>query len=349
MSLVLTTMTEAAVRAKAMFEQFEGRFSNYGGLKPYLDGANALLPKDTVERIKNAQNARDVVFPILTKQTIPVITARSCAITGNSANSAKPVITKITRGFEITIYPKVNENNYISEVDEFANQLANGIRSVSGPLDTFAIAQLEANKSTGLATVALPGVAVVGNAYQIAAAQRERLYFYIRAMMEKNDINAGVLSNIATTESLDLILQYESKGLANDQNLRGVLEGNLPSAIGNFRHYRSNRMSNGTGVAETHYIVPFGALGVFMWNDSDAIAKRKGPNGAEAYTFSEDIIGVRWDVYAEPICSDLSATYGAAYARTLGTRYQFAADFGFFNAYSSDTTKPIVKIEVMSA
>jgi hypothetical protein len=348
MALTATTMAEAAVRAKDQFTLFEGRFSNYGAFKAFLDGGNALLPFDTVRQIKNQQNERSVVFPILTKQTLTVLTARACAITGTPGTSAKPTITKITRGFEILIYPKINENNYISEQDEFANQLANGLRSVSANLDTYAAGQLESNKSTALATTNLPGVSIVGNAYQITLAQRARLYFYIRTLMEKNDINAGVLNNIATTEALDLILDYESKGANNDQNLKAILEGDTPSTLSNLRHYRSNRITNGAGVSETHYIAPFGALGVFQWNDSDAINKRTGPNGAQAYLMAENIMGVTWDVYAEPVCTDLSATYGTSFARTLGMRYQFAADFGFFQAYSSDTSKPVVKIEVMT-
>lgn len=348
MALTLTTMAEAAIRAKDQFLLFEGRFSNYGAFKAFLDGANALLPADTVRAIKNKTNERSVVFPILTKQALTVLTARACAITGVAAISAKPVIPKITRGFEILIYPKINENNYISEQDEFANQLANGVRSVSANLDTYAAGQLEAGKSTGLATTNLVGVSIVGNAYQITLAKRDRLYFYLRTLMEKNDINAGVLQNIASTEALDLILDYESHGKYNDVDMNAILAGDTPSAKGNFRHYRSNRITNGAGVSETHYVAPFGALGVFQWNDSDAIAKRTGPNGAKAYLMSEDMMGVTWDVYEEPVCTDLSATFGTSFARTLGTRYQFAADFGFFQAYSSDTSKPVVKVEVMT-
>lgn len=348
MALTLTQMVEAAIKAGRLYTQFEGRFSSYGALKPWLDGASALLPEGALERIKNQSNARDVVIPILTKQALSVITARSCTIAGTVGTSAKPVITKITRGFEILQYPKINENNYVPEEDEFANQLQNGLRSVLAGLDTYSAGLLEAGKSTGLVASNLPGVAIVGNAYQITLAQRERLYFYIRTLMERNDITAGVLSNIMSTEGLDLLLQYESMGANNHQNLDAVLSGDLPSAKSNFRNYRSNRITNGVGVSETHYIAPFGSLGLFMWNDSDALNKRVGPNGAKSYTMTDPIMDIRWDVYEEPVCTDLSATYGTAFTRTLGTRYQFAADFGFFSAYSSDTTKPIVKIEVLT-
>lgn len=348
MALTSTQLVEAAVKAGKLYSDFEGRISNAGALKAFLDSANAMLPTKAIENIKNQSNARSVVIPMLQKADITTLSARSCSITGVQPNSAKVTLTKITKGFEILHYPKIYENNYISEEDAVANGMRNGLRKVSNELDTYAAGVLESNKNTGLVSTNLPGVAISGNAYQVDSAKRDRLYFILRILMERNDIDANVLDNIMSTEGLDLLLQYESMGNANQQNLAAVLEGDLPSAKSNFRNYRSNRITNGTGVSETHYIVPFGMLGLFTFNDSDAIAKREGPNGAKSYLMTDPILNVRWDVYEEPVCSDLSATYGSGFERTLGTRYQFAADFGFFTAYSSDTTKPIVKVEVLA-
>lgn len=347
MALDLTAMAEAAIRAEGYYQQFENRFSNYGAFKAYLDGGSALLPADTIERLKSAQNMRSVVFPVLSKAALTVLTARACAITGVEPTSAKPSLSKITRGFEIKVYPKVSDNNYISEIDTFAQGLMNGIRSVLANLDTYAAAQLESNKSTGLATTNLTGVAIVANAYQIALAQKNQLYMYLPTLAEKNDIATGSLYNVMTTEGRALMLDYESKSIGNDQNLKGILDGDLPSASG-YRHYRSNRMSNGGGVSETHFIAPFGSLGVFSWIDSDARNKREGPNGKKAYPFADRIMGLEWDIVEEPVCDDLSATYGAGYERTFGTKYQISADFGFMTAFSSDTTKAIHKVEVLT-
>lgn len=347
MALDLTAMAEAAIRAKGMYEKFENRFSSYGAWKAYMDGASVLLPKDQVEGIKNQSNFRTVSFPVLNKQTLSVITERSCAITGTEAVSAKPTISKITRGFEIKIYPKVNDNNYISEIDAFANQFMNGIRSVLANVDSYAATQLEAGKNGALEAVNLAGLSVVSNAYQIANAQKDKLYYYIPTIMEKNDINGSVLQNVAVTEARALMLEYETKGAGQDTNMRGVLDGDLPSASG-YRHYRSKRVTNGVGVDETHYITPFGSIGVFNWVDSDARHKRQAPNGGKLYTLADAIMGLDWDVFEEPICDDISATYGAGYERTVGTRYQFATDLGFFQAHSSDSTTPVVKVELMA-
>lgn len=348
MALDLTAMAEAAIRSRQYFQQYENRFSNYGAFQAYKAGADLLLPKDTIERIKSAQNARTVAFPVLTKASLTVLTARACAITGVEPTSAKPLLTKITRGFEIRVYPKVCDNNYISEVDEFAQGMMNGIRSLLVNLDTYAGAQLEANKNTALATTNLIGVAIVANAYQIDLLLREKLYFYIPTLMERNDVNGARLYNVMTTEGRALMLEYESKASGNDQNLRAVLDGELPSSTG-YQHFRSNRLTNGAGISETHYVAPIGSLGVFNWIDSDARNRRTGPNGAKSYPFVDGIMQNEWDVVEEPICDDLTATYGAGYERTFGVKYQFAADFAFMNAFSSDSTKPIHKIEVKSA
>lgn len=345
-ALAATAMAEAAIRAKRYFETYENRLSSYGALKAYLDNAPGLVPEGAIQRIKNSSNARSVVFPVMNKATLTVITVRSCTIAGVEPISAKPTISFITRGFEIKIYPKVAENNYISEEDQFMQGLLNGWRSVLTNLDTFSAARLDSQKSTSLATTNLDGVNIVGNAYQIDPDQRDDLYFYLPTLLERNDLNSGGLNNIATTEAQKLMLKYESFGENNSQNLRAVLEGRLPYSSG-FRHYFSNRVTNGAGVAETHFVAPFGAIGVFAVNDSDARARRTGPNGKVKYLMDDDVMGITWDVQEEPICDDLTATYGAGYEATFGTKYQIAADFGFLEAYSSDTSKAIVKVELL--
>lgn len=348
MALTTTQMAEAAIRARGYYGDFEGRMPEFGAFQAFLTNAMALLPKDTIERLKSAQNARSAVFPILTKQLLTVITARACAITGSNPASVKPSITSVTRGFEVKVYPKVSDNNYISEQDQFANGLSNGIRSVGLNLDTYAAAQLEANKSTGLATVGLDGLTIASNAYRLALANRNDLYMYVPTIMARNDLGGATLNNIASTEALALINKYESFATANNQDLLKVLRGDVTGASG-MRHYLSNRITNGTGVSETHYLAPFGSIGVFVWNDSDAINRRTAPNGGRLYTMADPILGITWDVLEVPVCEDLSATYGAGYERTMGTAYQFAADFGFMKAYSSDGTSPIMKLEVLTA
>jgi hypothetical protein len=345
--LSATARTEAIIRAGRQFTAFEGRFSVYGAFKAYLDMARLLLPKEEVESNKSNANAVPLYFPVLTKQTLTVITARACAITGSNPVSAKPTISKITRGFEISVYPKVSDNNLISLEQQYANGVMNGMRSVLVNLDTYAAAQLETNKSAVNATVGLPGLTASAGGYTLTYDKRNRLYYYVPSIAARNDLN-GVLLNIASTESRELMLEYEAMGKYNNEDMRGVLEGDLPSATG-MRHYTSNRIENDTdpAVAETHYLVQNGSIGVFTANDSDAVNRRTSDN-LKSYLQTDPIMGIRWDVQESDVCEDLTGTYGAGFERTYGTKYQFAADFFFVHAYSSDTSKPIVKLELLA-
>lgn len=347
MALTATQTVEALVRAGTLFQQFEGRFSSYGAFKAFRDMAGLLLPEEEVTRIKSQQNAVPMYFPVINKATVPVITARSCNITGNDPTSAKVSITSIVRGFEFTVIPKVSDNNQVSETEQYATGLYNGLRSVMPGLDTYAANLLEANKSTVLAApTGLAGVAVVANAYQVDNAQRGQLYYKIPSIMALNDIN-GVILNIANTTSRELMLEYEAKGTYNEENKRAVLEGDLPSAS-NLRHYTSNRIVPGAGILETHYLVANGSIGVFVWNDSDSVNQRND-NLHKRYTQKDPVFGIRWDVRETTDCVDLSATLGAEFTAVVVTKYQFAANFGFLNAYSSDGSKPIYKLELKAA
>lgn len=348
MSLELTKQAEAAIRSRGYFGQYEQRFSNYGAFQSYLAGGNALLPKDTLEALKTNQNVRSLVFPVLQKALLSVITAKACTYSGSETSSAKPTFSAITRGFAIKVYDKVAKNNYFSLADQYANGMANGIRSVLANLDTYAAAQLEANKNTDLQSTTLAGVNIVANAYQIDAAQRLKLYHYLPTLMEKNDVD-GLLYNIMTTEGRALMLEYESKANGQDTNLKGILDGSLPSSTG-YQHYRSNRISNGSGVDETHYVAPIGSLGLFSFYDSDADAGIvNGVGGKKMYPMTDGILGNKWGVVETPVCDDLSGTYGSGYEACNGTQFAFIADFSFMNAYSSDNSKPIHKVELLQS
>lgn len=348
MALEATAQVEAQIMAQRFYGNFENRFSSFGAIKAYFDNAADLIPVDQLRRIKNAGNARDIAFPVLTKQNITVITQRSCAVTGIEPVSAKPTFTTITRGFEFKLYPIVFDNNEFAIQQGYAQMVANGLRSVMANLDTYAANQLEAGKSTSLATVDLPGVSIVSNAYQIAFENADEMYEIIPTILEKNDIRQFKTNNIANTEARKRMLDYEKYHEGNEVDRAAVLRGDLPSAAG-LRHYTSNRIVAGTGVQELHFLVPFGGIGVFTYNHSDAVNNRKGPSGMQTYLQTDQIFGITWDVREVPVCDDISATYGTdgGFEAAIGTKYQFAANFVFMSAYSSDTSRANLKLEVM--
>jgi hypothetical protein len=349
MALEATAMLEAQVMAQRFYGAFEQRFSGYGAIQAFFDNAAALLPVEQLQRMKNARNAQDIAFPILQKGTLPIITAHSCNILGTGPTSVRPTITDIVRGFEVKLYDMVHDNNMISEQEAFAQQMANGLRTVMTALDTFGANRLETGKSTSLATVDLPGITIAANAYQIDFANADDLYFILPTILRKNDMNWWQHNNITNTESMKRMLHYEALADNNAENQRAVLEGRLPSSTGPFRHFVSNRIVPGVGVQELHYLVPFGGIGVFTYNHNDAVANRTGPNGQRFYTQTDNIFGIRWNVREERVCEDISATYGPEFTAVYGTKWQFTANFVFIDAYSSDNTRANIKVEVMKA
>lgn len=349
MPLQATQLVTASLLARRQYQDFEMRLSTYGALKAFMDNGAALLPEQDIERFKTRRNNTALAFPVLQKQNLTVITAKSCNFTSVEANSAKPLFTSVTRGFAIKVYDIVADNNDIPLEAQFANGLTNGLRSIAANLDSFANTRLDAVKSTALAApTGITGASITANAYRIALAQRDKTYVYIPTLMELNDVNTGDINNIMSSIGRVLMLEYETKGQNNSDNLRGALEGSLPSASG-FRHYTSNRVTNGVGVSETHYLAPFGTIGLFTFVDSQAAKGSDGGVGnKKKYTLDDPIFGITWGVTERPVCDDLSATYGAGYEECDGVEYRFMADFSFMTAYSSDGTAPVHKLEVMT-
>jgi hypothetical protein len=341
-----TALLEAVVMAGQRYGAFENRLSSYGAFKAYRDNAAALLPVDKLRGIRNQSNARDIVFPVLTKQTIPIITARSCTVTGLEPISAKPTITQITRGFEIKLFPIVFDNNEFAMQQGWANMFLNGMRAFLASVDTYAIGLLEAGKSPVLATVDLPGVTIASSAYVITLAAAADAYEIINVILEKNELGSDNYNNVANTEAIKRMIDYEKYHAGNEVDKAAVLAGNL-QFTSPFRHYVTVRLVPGAGMQEVHYFVPFGGIGVFEFIHSDATNRRKGPN-MEMYPLVDDIVGLQWDVREVPICEDITATYGneVGYESAIGVKYQIATNLVFFEAYSSDTSRANIKINI---
>lgn len=345
--MTATARVEAQILARGMYGGFENRFSIYGGIKAFFDNANALFPGRPIEGVRNNQNARALTFPLFTKETIALITARSCTIAGLEPTSAKPTFTIITRGFEFRLYPKVFDNNDLTLAGGFAQKMTDGLRAAMASLDTYSVGLLESGKSTDLAAVKLRGLSIASNTYQIDLDHNDRAYYYLPTILAKNDMSSFNFNNIANTEAMELMLEYEAMGQANQEDKAAVLRGDLPSARG-FRNYTSNRIVPPDGVLETHYLTPFGSIGVFVYNDSDAINNRKGPL-MESYIDTDGVFGIPWDVTEAPVCDDLSATYGPTFTKVYGTKYSYTADFAFLQSYSSDNSRANLKVQFMEA
>jgi hypothetical protein len=335
MTLTATALQDAVVQASKMFGSYEGRMSEYGALQAFIDNSAQLFPPSVLENARNSP-VQPVKIPMLNRGSAPEITSRTCTITGQTSTSAFVTLSWGTTGFEIKITPALNAGNYINEVDEFAMQLANGLRTVLAKLDTASYNALENNKSTGILEANLPNVTLGAGHYSISDAVK--IYQSIPSIMSINDIS-GELVNIASPQARASLLGMMSFGANNQQNQAGLL-GMLPGAMG-YSNYFSNRVLNAANQAETHYFVPKGNFGIITWNGFEA-KKNVTTYDKKFYTMQDPILGLTWDVMETTVCSTVEG-----YQRVVSTSYQFNIDYAFLTAYTSVAANtPVVKVQV---
>lgn len=341
MALTATALQDAVVLAQDLFGNFENRMSEYGALQAFIDNAPLLFPGNILSNAKNSP-VQPVKIPMLQRGTATEITSRTCTITGQTDTSEFVTLTWGTTGFEIKVTPAINAGNYIGEMESYAMQLANGLRTVLAVLDTASYNALESNKATGLVDTKLPNITNGAGFYQVSDVVK--MYQSIPAIMSINDIS-GELLNISSQQSKAALLGMMTFGQNNQQNQAGLL-GALPGAMG-YQNYFSNRVLNGDGIMATHYLVPRGNIGMFTWNGYEAKNNTQTSDGKRFFTMQDPVFGLTWDVMETSVC----ATDGT-YQRAVSYSQQWNIDYAFLTAYTSQDTDaaatktPIVKIQV---
>lgn len=339
MALTATALQDAVVQASQMFGNFENRMSEYGALRAFIDNSAQLFPAGMLENARQSP-VQPVKIPMLKRGTAPEVNSRSCTIEGQESESEFQTLTWGTTGFEIKIVKAKNAGNYITAEQDFAQQMAAGMRTVLAKLDTASYNALEANKATGLIDPNLPDIIVGAGAYSISDAVK--LYQAIPTIMSVNDI-LGELLNICSPQARFSLLGMMTYGQQNQQNQAGLL-GMLPGALG-YQNYFSSRVLNAAGVRESHYLVPAGNIGMFTWNGYEAKNNVQTSTGKKFYTIADPVLGLTWDVME---ISDCATDVG--YQRVVYDSYQFNIDYAFLTAYTSEdanaaaTKTPIIKV-----
>lgn len=332
MALTPTQLQDAIIMVQdGKFGSFENRLSEYGALRAFKDNAPRLLSENTVETMKKSVRRTQKV-PVLNKYNATVLDAPSCNVTGATQTSAFKSLVWAFVGFETKVTPSDYEDNYISETEGFAQQLAMGWKAVFGSLDTSAVSTLEANKSAALVESAGQNIETEAGNYAYAG-EIEEMFINIPGLMMINDLN-GPYNDIANSEAQATLKKIEAFGANNYFNAAGV------SQMGDYRHFLTNRISP-LPDREAHYICPDGSIGIYNWVDSDSRAKRVAGNKSWD-TFRDPMFGFDWSIYSIEDCVDASATNGNA--RVYSQKAQIGAWFAFVTEYSSDTTSPIIKI-----
>lgn len=339
MTLIPSELVKAVVKVPLSqeFQKFEGRLSHYGALNAFIENTNMLVPKASLEQARSAAR-RPVEIPVLNAYDATLLTARACTDTPDAVTSAMVPLSWTTTGFVIQEFPEeVYTGNYFSKQEHFDHQLKMGLKAAFADLDSAAVAFLEAEKS---ATNASPKFgALVADAKQVDFEKRSDFYKSIPSVMVRNDLPDMNVLDITTPEAQIEYLYTAAQGSANGVNTAYQVAPVIP--------YRSNRVLNGAGVDETHYLTPQGSVGMLTWNSVAARTGARVHENDRFFTMQDPLYNITWDVKLTANCTDVSGTYGGV---TAGVQkiYAFTVDYSFMRPYSSDANyTPIFKYEIL--
>lgn len=340
MTLIPSELVKAVrkVPLSMEFQKFEGRLSHYGALNAFIENTGMLVPKASLEEARSAAR-RPVEIPVLNAYDATLLTERACSDTPDSVTSAMVPLSWTTTGFVIEEFPdEVYAGNYFTKQEHFDHQLKQGLRAAFADLDSAAVAYLEAEKS---ATNASPLFgALVADAKQVEYEERSNFYKSIQSIMVRNDLPDMNVLDVTTPEAQIEYLFTGAQGSQNGTNTAYQVAPVIP--------YRSNRVLNGAGVFETHYLTPQGSIGMLTWN---SVAARNGSRIHENdrfFTMPDPLYNITWDVKLSTNCVDVSGTYAGV---TAGVQkiYAFTVDYAFMRPYSSDANyTPIFKYEILA-
>lgn len=340
MSLVPTKLQKAILRLpkSAEFNQFEGRLSTYDFVREFIANTNLLVPASTLTR-QRASASRPVEIAVMNKYDATLITARACENDSDDVTTALVPLTWATTGFVIKEFSGgVYADNYFNMEDHYAWQLQMGLKAALEKIEQDTDTFLEANKS---ATNASPLFGpLVGDAKQVPWDQRRKFYQGIPSVLRRNDLGSSQVLDFTNPEAQIEYAYMDAQGRQNGVNWAYAVQGVKP--------IRSNFITLGEDVAETHYIAPQGSVGMLTWNSWSERNNDTRIPGVDYFTTVKDpIFGITWGLRVTKDCEDESETYAGVTAG-ITTKYVFTLDYAFLRPYSSDTDEtPILKYEVL--
>lgn len=351
MSLVNTLMQPLREMYSGRFDKNESRPSRYGafdfmaqdGRKP-----NSIFSQDLRDKIRMSFD-RTVQVPVIDAEDVTISNVRSCTIADDESTSQLVNLTFITYAFGFTMYPSQYTNNEIGYQADFNRKLNNRLIRFAATLDSQSIATLEANRNQFWDDIdQYPNL---GNALRVTQAQRNDYYNQLQAIKETMDFYDAPYI-VASTSSSPLVRRLDNQGSSNATNESFQLTP--------YTWLFTNRIPNGTGVAETHYTVSEG---------STAIETRIDPD-SEAGNMVGDYL--QWSAVNVPLpnssetlrmgslfredCADASGlqspnTGVAGKTATLRQSFSWSVDMTFATAYNSSAATryaPILKTEILT-
>ncbi|GAB3948364.1 hypothetical protein GCM10028805_22570 [Spirosoma harenae] len=337
--LSATVFNSAVLKAKDRLMAFEKRRPDLGVLEAFDKYKNGII--NPTEHARLRASARRPIETVVRKKSTPtVLSTRTISATPNGSQTAKVTLSYNTYGGAVGVTEAINADNYLDATDDLAGQIEDLIRAICLQLETDGTSFLEAAKYTSLPTSSLFG-APVSNAYETTTKD---VFMQLPAALRKLGMT-GPFHMISNVEALATITEKQTFGAYNQQNLEKLLAG--------YEFAFSPSISANSGSFSKNYVIPTNSLSMVQWTEFDC---RKGIGSYDAgkkyytmpFTFtslSGYTFTIEFGVVYVGATVDKSAVIPGLERSWTEAWYPFV-DIAFAKAYSSDTSSPIVKVNV---
>lgn len=344
MAFDATTLLEARIAiqtaaAEGMGKQ-ELRMPRFGTLQAHMDSSPLLMPGFDANAVKKSIQ-QPVTVQVFKKQPLGTGTTRKCAGSGTGATAAKP-ITFQTIVEEFAVSELEMQNNGLSEQDLFNRLLVRAMISGYTRLEVLGVAHLEAIKSPVNNGAYYP--TTLGNAKRVNYADRLNLWAGVEAEMNDNDF-PGLVNFVGDSNTRALSAYVGAQGAGNGVNL--AYQEDV------FKGYYSRFIQRGTGVFATEYFFEPGTIGFYPWTRPDFLSNKD--IGTDIWTtFTDPVLGMRWELKVRKGCVNTGILGLDGVTPVAGTEagfvesYVLSTSYSFTEAYSSDSSTGVFKVEVLT-
>jgi hypothetical protein len=240
-------------------------------------------------------------------------------------------------------------NNSVDYEADFKKKLTKALQKFAKSLDTLLVGVLETNKNQYFPAEITKYYAETGDALRVPLADKELFYNRAASIMETMDFSdrVDVLTN---PFGMSDIRHYLNQGAANDEN--------LAYQFGGYSFFSSNRVTDGSGVQSTHYLVAPDTVAMETRIDRDARMGHSAMGGGKKWdSVVVPLLNMEMGLYYTEDCTDATAgDYQDAgisdMQRTKIESFEWSVDLTTAVAINPTPTtdySPIVKAEFLAA
>lgn len=318
---------------KKSLDRDEWRYTKYGLLqsaKEMSESENSILTPELKEKAKMSEGTALSVPVFKMDGDVTITGTRSCTI-GDLENTTEQVDVLWTTlvanlSMKKAQYYK-NEVDYLFDLNKKLTRIDNAFAKA---FEDLIYAKLDTEKS-GVYNSPLVGTEypLVGNAIQVAPAQRDFFFNNLPVIMEGDDFYGNPYKVLGNTTLKSPVNQYINQGGGNAVNTQYQFE--------NFDFRFSNGNVIGPGLFSSGFCMPDGTLGLMTRLNADSIQENEATDGTKwSKTFFETL-GFEVATTYKSACEDLSGEPGLEHlTASMVERWQFSIDLSLLTPYNSD-------------